>query len=592
MKNFKIIILLTLVLIITFVAFSPCLKNRFVNWDDDLYVTKNTVIQSFSFHSVKQIFTSFFVSNYQPLTMLSYLFEYRFFKLAPFGYHLTSLILHLLNCLLVFWLIYILTQRISISSITTLLFGLHPLHVESVAWISERKDLLYTLFFLAAIICYCYYLRTRKIGKYYYFALALFTLSLLSKAMAVILPFILLNIDYFICRERDRNTLIDKIPFFILSFIFGVIAVIGQYVSGAIRGGNGTNLFNKVATANYSIMFYLNKTFMPIKLSCLYPRMDIHFTPELLMLPSIYIILCITILFFGAYKKKIIFSNAFFLISILPVLQFIPIGETIVADRYMYLPSIGIFYLVAEGLVWLYKDIAKYRRVIKIIVLTFLACVISILVLLTRERCKVWKDSLTLWNDVIDKYPNSIMAYNNRGIAFSSKKEYDKAISDFNHVIGFVSDIDRKTIHLYLIGLYRAIGKNEEAMESYNKIKAIDAGLFRQYYESGSKYKEAGKNNEAIVLYRMALELDPNNLALNNELGITYIFVGRFKEAIALFKKVLEINPDFALIHNNLALAYYYEKKYALAIRHCDRAIDLGYVVAPRLLELLNPYRK
>ena len=590
-NKLKIVLLACLLVVVVIFSFSSSLKNGFVNWDDNSYIISNKVIQNLSLGNFKHIFSSFFVSNYQPFTILSYLFEYHFFGLNPFYYHLTNLILHILNTIFVFWLFYLLTKKISLSLITALLFGIHPLHVESVAWISERKDVLYALFFLASLICYAYYLRTRKIGKYYYFALVLFIASLLSKAMAIILPIILLNMDFFVGRNRNKTALIDKIPFFILSFVFGTVAVIGQHVSGAIRGEDLANLFDKIATVNYSIMFYLNKIFVPVKLVCLYPRTDANFSLGLLIIPSAYIILCVIMFLFGKYKRAVIFSNVFFLISVLPVLQFVPIGETIVADRYMYLPVIGIFYFVAVLLVGLCQDMVKYKQVVKISVLTFLICVTGALVLLTRERCGVWKDSFTLWNDVLDKYPNAVMAYNNRAIAFSSNKEYDKAISDFNHVLNFVSGSDRRTVYLYLIGLYRATGKNKEALESYNKIREIDKELFRQYYEISNRYKEAGKYNETIALYRKMLELDPDNLALCNDLGITYIYIGKFKEAAALFNKALVANPDSALLHNNLALVYYYEKKYALAISHCDKAVELGYVVAPQFLEQLKPYR-
>jgi hypothetical protein len=588
----KIALSVCLLVVIVAVSFFPSLKNGFVNWDDDAYVTGNVFIRSFSISNIQHIFTSFFIGNYQPFTILSYLFEYCLFGPNPFNYHLTNLFLHILNAIFVFWLIYLFTKKTSVSLITALLFGIHPLHVESVAWISERKDLLYTLFFLAALICYVYYLRALKTGKYYCFSLILFVFSLLSKAMAIILPIILLNIDYFICRKWDKNKLVDKIPFFVLSFIFGILGVIAQSSSGAIRTEDLANLFNRFVTANYSIMFYLNKIFIPIKLSCCYPRLVNHLSWGLIALPGFYIIFCIIIFLFSQHKKKIIFGNVFFLICILPILQFAPIGETIVADRYMYLPVVGIFYLVAEGLVWLCQAKWRYKRIMKIIVLVFLICLTVTLSLLTQKRCKVWQDSLTLWNDVLSKYPNAIMAYNNRGMAFNSKKEYNKAILDFNHVISFVSDSDGRPIYLYLVNLYRAIGKDEKAEQLLDKVREIDAKLARQYYERGNQCKAAGKNNEAIALYGKGLELYPNNLALCNELGATYIYVGRFKEAETLFKKTLEIRPDFALIHNNLALVYFYEKNYALAIKHADRAIELGYVVVPQFLELLKPYRR
>ena len=198
MKKIKIIIPAFLIIIVTLISFYPSLKNDFTNWDDNLYVTENSTIRSLSPTNLKKISTAFFVTHYQPVTMFSYLLEYHFFKLNPFNYHLTNLILHLLNCLLVFWVIYLLSASIPVACLTALLFGIHPLQVESVAWISERKNLLYVFFFLGAMISYLYYLGKGKKLKYFLLCLGLFILALLSKSLAFTFPLVLLLLDYFL----------------------------------------------------------------------------------------------------------------------------------------------------------------------------------------------------------------------------------------------------------------------------------------------------------------------------------------------------------------------------------------------------------
>ena len=585
--DLKIIFSACLITAVIIVAFLPCLKNGFVNWDDGIYVTNNPVIQKISPENIRHIFGSFFISNYQPFTILSYLCEYHFFGSAPYGYHLISLILHLLNACLVFWLVYLLSRKTGVSVITALLFAVHPLHVESVAWISERKDVLYALFFLASLIGYLYSLRTPKPGKYYCLSLILFIFSLLSKAMAITLPAVLLSIDYLTGRKPDKKMFVEKIPFFVLSCVFSVIAVLGQYSSGAMRE-NITGALDKLAVAAYSIAFYLTKIFMPVKLACLYPRMEARLSPELLVLPALYLILCIGLFLSARYRKKAVFGNAYFLITVLPVLQFVPIGETLVADRYVYLPALGIFYLVAEFLVGLIQDTPKLKRTAGRILLVFLTCALGAMVLLTRQRCGTWKDSLTLWNDVVDKYPDAVMAYNNRALAFVEKKEYNQAIADFSYVLNFVSDADRRGIYLYLIDLYRAAGKKEEAGQIYNKLKEIDAKLPLQ----NERMQAAGRGAEAVGLYKKALETDPRNVVLLNELGKAYLLAGRFNAAAGEFQKALAVDAGLAAVHNNLALAYYYQKNYPLAVRHCDKAIALGYAVSPKLLDMLKPYRE
>lgn len=364
-KKYKTSLSICIILILTSLFFSSSLKNSFVNIDDDFYVINNPVIKSISIDNIKKIFVSFFMSNYQPLTILSYSLDYHFFKLNPFGYHLTNFIFHLFNCLLVFWLIMLLGKRIFIALIAAVLFGVHPLHVESVAWISERKDVLYAFFFLAAMISYLYYLRTSHLSKYYYFSMIFFILSLLSKAMAITLPLVFLLFDYFVPRGNKKLLFVDKIPFFILSFIFGYIAVFAQYSTGAVRQCEVFNIMDKILVVNLAIIFYLSKILVPIKLSCLYPYAIISGEPLALsfLLSSFFVVIIGFVVFlFRRFSKKVIFSSLFFLITVLPVLQFIPIGMTIVADRYTYIPSIGIFYGIGECLLWFCTKKIKYQN--------------------------------------------------------------------------------------------------------------------------------------------------------------------------------------------------------------------------------------
>ena len=219
MKNHKIILSLCLILAILAISLFPSLKNDFINWDNQQYTTKNKTITELSWRNIETIFDRTYMGHYHPLTLLSYSLEYRFFKLNPFAYHLTNLILHLLNGLLVFWLILMLKGGVLTSLVVSLLFGIHPLHVESVAWIFERKDLLYSFFFLGSLIVYLAYLKTRGV-RYYALSLFLFLLSLFLKSMAVTLPFVLVLCDTLLHRKIDRKCLIEKIPFLVTAFIF------------------------------------------------------------------------------------------------------------------------------------------------------------------------------------------------------------------------------------------------------------------------------------------------------------------------------------------------------------------------------------
>ncbi|MDD5097124.1 MAG: tetratricopeptide repeat protein [Candidatus Omnitrophica bacterium] len=586
-KNYQIILVVGLILIVIFAVFSPCLKNNFVGWDDDQYVTDNIVIQNFSWPGVGEIFRSFFVGNYQPVTILSYFVEYKFFKLDSAGYHLTNLILYLLNCLLVFWLIYLLTRKISISSLTALLFGLHPLHVESVAWVSERKDVLYGLFFLTALVCYCYYLRKPKIRRYYYLTLILFILAILSKAMAITLPLVLFLFDYANNRKADKGMFIEKIPFFILSFIFGVVAVIAQYSIQAVRSENFTSFLPRITIPSYSIIFYLNKIFAPVNLSCLYPYSGIKDISPFLYSLVIFIILLVAVIISAKFTKKIVFGSAFFLIVILPVLQFVPIGGAIVADRYVYIASLGIFYILAEGVFWLFTKKTKHPRLLQCLILAILIAVISVLAALTWKRCHVWNNGISLWNDALSKYPDIITAHNNRGIDYLEQGDVAQAISNFDRIIENQPNFEEAYNNRGIA--YKARGNIAQAISDYNKAIELKPSYAEAFDNRADAYLEQGNIAQAMADYSKAIEINPKFIAAYCSRGTVYSQQGNFTQAIADLSRAVDLNPSLAEAYNNRAIAYYLAKEYDLAWIDLHKAEKSGYKVNS---DFLNALRK
>ncbi len=535
MGKFKIALCIGVILIVVFSAFYPSLRNGFVNWDDNAYVTQNRFIRSVSLENIKQISSSFFIAHYQPITILSYLFEYHFFKLNPFGYHLTSLILHVLNCLLVFWLVFMLSGRISVAWLTAILFGIHPLQVESVAWISQRKNLLYALFFLAAIICYCYYRRGRQSKRYYSASLILFGLSLLSKVSAAAFPLVLFLVDYFFSRKRDKSWLIDKIPFFILSFIFGMVAFIGTDSFRRVGNEFAAHLINQIAIASQAIIFYLSKILLPLKLSCLYPFFGIEGTSLSLYFMITLIMLFAIVISSRKYTRKVIFGSSFFLISILPALRWISIGEMVFADRYVYLSSLGVFYILAEGLFWLYSRQIKYFSFLRCLILVVIMAGIGVLISLTWQRCQVWKNSLSLWSDVLKNYPNVAPAYNQRGEYLLGTGKYDQARSDFLLAINTSVQhphykLSRKYYYLNLGNLYRATGKNPEAIAIFEQLIKSNPRDAEAYFNLANLYDTLDEKDKAMAFYKRAIEIDPQHVNARYYLSVLYDKLNR-KEA-------------------------------------------------------------
>jgi len=425
---------LFIILIITCTAFIPSLENSFVNWDDNVYVTENSLIQELSLEKVKEIFSSYCSGNYHPLTLLSYSIENYYFGLNPRVFHVTNLILHLFNCALVFWLIYLMTRNLTVCLTASLLFGIHPMRVETVAWVSDRKDLLLCLFFTGSIISYLYYLR-KKTASFYLLSFLLFLLALLSKTVAVTLPLVLFLMDYFLNRKFEIKMMLEKIPFLFGSFLFGLIAIAAR---SAYQGELHENLidftfFEALLTGMYRLVFYyFLRIPAPVNISSFYPNsFGTDVMPEnYLLFSSATILLSITglILFSAKKTKKIVWGGLFFIITLLPVFKVYNLG--ISADRFSYVPLIGIFYLAGEAFAFLYKKTETRPFLITaFLIITFLFSAA------TWNRCHIWKDGLSLINSAIKSYPRIPALHFRRGNIFFINKNYKKAIADYNRTI-------------------------------------------------------------------------------------------------------------------------------------------------------------
>ena len=289
------------------------------------------------------------------------------------------------------------------------------------------------------------------------------------------------------------------------------------------------------------------------------------------------------------YTRKILFGALFFLIALLPILQFIPAGTTIVAERYTYIPSIGTLFIIATFIYWFYSKQLKHL-ISKAMLITLLIAITLTLSFLTYNRCKVWKDSMSLWIDALANDSGSAVIYNNVGIAYSDQGEHDKAILNYNKAL---------KIFPYYSECYNNKGvslanKNEysKALIEFNKALKLNPDYFDPYYNIAKIYKIFGNHLEVIRFCKKAFEINPNDTKVCSDLCAAYGNIGNFKEAIQACSRTVELNPLLAVAHYNLSVAYYFDKQYDLAIQHCDKAIKLGSQVDPKLLNLLKPYRK
>ena len=356
-ERWKYYVALAVIVLISFIAYLPALKNGFV-WDDAGYIINNSLIHSIN---LKEIFSQYIVGNYHPITILTLAIEYHFFGLNETVYHAVNLVFHLLNVILVFYTVFLLSDKVEVALVASLLFGVHPMHVESVVWVSELKDLLYTFFFLTSYVFYMKYLKNLQ-RKYFITALLLFFVSLLSKAMAVSLPFVLILSDYYKGRKMNIKTILEKVPFFLLAIAIGVVSILAQKSTNAMQDISIFTFPQRLIFACYGFITYLIKLILPLHLSAFYAY-PIKSGEDIPFLYYVYPILFISLIAFVFYSlrfsKKIFFGIGFFLITVFLVLQLLPVGGTIMSDRYSYISSLGIFYLqVREFTYYVIKNLS------------------------------------------------------------------------------------------------------------------------------------------------------------------------------------------------------------------------------------------
>lgn len=580
MNNYKVFFSIFLILFITSATLYPTVKNGFTNWDDPQYVIDNLSIRKLSMENIRSIFVvldpnrSFVKSLYTPLTLMSYAIEYHFFGLNPYAYHMTNFVLHLLNCIILFYLFLLLTGNIHVSLIISIFFGIHPLHVESVAWIAERKDVLYSFFFLLTLLYYVLY-RKSNINLYYYISLVLFFLSLLAKPMGITLPLILFFFDYtFFNRNFKKNTVIEKIPYFIIMFIFVYIMVILILDNGKV---NKITLYKfNIFYPFYGLVFYLWKFLLPVKLAVIYPIPTGNKLPLIYILsPAIIIILISLIIVSGRYTKKIIFGSFFFFITILPVIKFIPVPPGITADRYTYIPYIGLFYLLGEGFSCLYKK----NICSKPFLITILTIITGLMSILSWNRCHVWKDSLTLWNDTLHNYPSSL-AYLNRGIAYADRGESDRALNDFIKTIELEPDYGEAYINRG--NIYVIKGEFDKAINDFNRALYLKNDSVEACNNLGLIYDYKQEYEKALDYFTRAIEINKMNGGTYINRGNIYYKTGDYDRAVADYSTALTIDPDLIQAYINRALCYNSTGKYDKAIDDYNQVIkrDPVYIKA------------
>jgi hypothetical protein len=517
---------------------------RFVRSDDPMYIEQNPLIKKLDGENIKRIFTESYFFNYQPLVLLSYAAEYKFFKLAPGGYHITNTVIHIINSVLVFLLIYIITKNGWVSLIVGLLFSLHPIQAESVAWVSERKGLMCAFFYILAFMSYIRY--SRKDEKSFYFlSIGLFLFSLLSKPMSVTFPLILMLFDYYE-GKLTKPKLMEKIPFFALSAVFSIIIILAQAADGSIAVNKLTHLSLLFTYVFYNIGFYISKLTVPIKLSLHYgyPENISYISIESAIAVLVFIVFIIYLMNFKKIKKEINFGILFFLISLIPILRIVPIGNTIANDRYMYIPMIGFFFAIAM----LISSLVSYKPKLKIVLAVFLPIYLLQLSVLTYKQLDVWKDSKNLWANVLRFNPDCRRAYMGMAYHYMEKgdqakaREYitlvlnkegwrEKAL--FNMGLSYFYEKSPADANVYFNQLIKEYPENKKGNNTYAYRFLGDASAF---YNNPKK---------AAFYYEQSLKLDPKNSQAHFGYANVMESYGRIDEAIKHHKLAIKYNSEW-----------------------------------------------
>ena len=609
----RILIIYIALVAITLAVFLQVHQHNFINLDDHVYVVGNNEIQSgITIKGVLWAFTTSHAHMWHPLTWLSLMLDYQLFGLNAGGYHFTNLLLHILSTLLLFGLLNRMTGAVWRSAFVAALFAIHPLHVETVSWVTKRKDVLSGFFWMLTLVLYVYYTE-KPVLKRYLFALACYACAVMSKPMVVTLPVMMILLDYWplsrfgISIKANKGKLIlwqlkEKIPFFILS----VVSVFSVFYISRFRGNPlevGPPFTSRLANAFFSFMAYLDKTFWPRDLSFFYPFSDQ--IPFWQVLVSAVLIIVISLAVIMAVKRMpyLFVGWAWYAITIAPVIGIIFNSDRTMSDNYTYLPSIGIFIMTAWSVPLSFprKD---WRQ--KILTTTGMV-LIAVLALMAWKQCGYWKDSSSISRHSLEIEQNNYIAHNvlgaarltegkseeairrysesirlkpdyahnyiSRGHAYEKLGRYQHALNDFNYAISLTPDSDDAFNGRGLV--YVKLDRYQQALHDFNQAIRLNPAKCDGYLNRARVYEKLGQYQQAVDDYDQLIHRNGTYANTYNNRGTVFYKLGRYQQAITDYNHAIRLQPGHADAYNNRGLAYGRTGQYQQAIDDFDEAIRL-----------------
>ncbi len=587
--------------VIVWIAFGRALNHDFVGYDDQSYILRNPrVTNGLTLDGIQWAFTHVHVTNWHPLTTISHMLDCQLYGLQPWGHHLTNILLHAAAAILLFLALRQLTGSFWPSLLVAAVFAVHPLRVESVAWVSERKDVLSGVFFMLTLWAYARYARGNVRSSFWYMTVTvLFALGLMCKPTLVTLPFVLLLLDYWpLGRVRPssssrrgetasawprRNTwswlVIEKVPLFVLSAASCVATLLAQ--KQALDLSIKAPLLERLGNALISYDVYVGQMIWPAHLAVLYPYPEGNLkVPQVIV--ALLLLLIISVAFFLWRKRYpfLLIGWLWYLGMLVPVIGIIQVGSQVRADRYTYLPQIGLYLLVAWGAAELFQRWRRSREVLAA------AAVLVIMALTTRSyfQTSYWRDTETLWRHAIASTPNNYIAHTNLAQTLTHAGRFAEAIAECQEALKIKPDFAAAHNNLG-VALLRdkqsgdgALGHDgavDEAIEQYREALQINPDFTQAHKNLGIVFMRKGQMEEAIAQFQKTLELEPNDAQAEFSLGSAFLQRREVDEAIAHYQKAVEIRPDYAEARNYLGNAFVAEGKYSEAIANYAAAVRI-----------------
>jgi tetratricopeptide (TPR) repeat protein len=554
---------------VTAAAFWQVRSCGFVHFDDNRYVTENAFVRvGLTGENVKWAFTTIHFGFYYPLTWLSHMADVQAFGLDPGKHHLTSLLLHLINTVLLFLLLARMTGAAWRPALVAALFAIHPLHVESVAWIAERKDVLSTFFWFLCILAYARYAERPMVARYVP-VFAAFLLGLISKSMVITLPFTLLLLDYWPLRRWPPGThtagnsgepagkpaplrwlLIEKLPLFALVPIFIALTWISQKQGDAVISVARIPLAQRAANSIISYVVYISKMFAPVHLAVFYPHPRGTVSYWLAALSFLAILAATAAaLWYGRRMKYLAVGWLWYLGTLIPVIGLVQVGDQAMADRYTYVPLVGLFVAVAWGI----AEVARGTPWLRTWISGASATALVVLFAVTRVQVGYWTDTVSLFEHSLSVTPPHPIAHTNLGVALFAKGKREEATHHFREALRLnPNDADARND---LGNVFSQAGLIDEAIEQYREAVRIRPSAFQPLGNLGLELLKVGKYPEAADCFERAVRLNPENAVLQTALGTALLKAGETAKAIEWFQKVLAVKPDSADALNYLGMA-------------------------------------